>query len=160
MEDDLVSSLAAGVTWFERLLHKLSQIDWDEVADTFNKAIAAHVEAARKLAMKGWTVPAWMGLSDAVELCELSEVELDERFTVTFTANNFRVLNERIVELTGYPEMAKWKPLLLEVRDSIMAGRHQITIPALLTILEGYSVTCVLKGARGRCNEDQSVQAL
>jgi len=129
----------------QRFAEWINQVDWNEVANRFDSAVKKHIEAARTLALKGWTVPGWMGISEYMELSELSEEELDQRFTVAFTENNYQILNERIGNLISYSEMSNWKPLLLEVNASIVAGRHLIAVPALLTIMEGYSVKEVLK---------------
>lgn len=136
--DSLLNSIAG-------FLDKLSRVDWNEFVDHYNKAVKDHIEAARMLAEKGWTIPSWMSLSDPLELCQLNESELDSQFTAAYIENDFQILNERATKLIETPEMSPWKTLLTEVRDSVIAGRHLIAVPALLTILEGYAVKVVLK---------------
>ena len=143
--EPFLNGLATIGTMVIRFTNWLASIDWVEVVNTFNDAVRRHVEAGRKLAMKGWTIPAWMGISEPLELCEMSEAELDTFFTAEFTKDDYRILRERIGELISYGEMLKWTPLLEEVQDSIIEGRHRIAIPALMTILEGYAVSEVLR---------------
>jgi hypothetical protein len=126
------------IEWFKK-------IDWEGVSQRYDAAIRRHIEAARSLAEKGWTIPAWMSITDPVDLCKLTEAELDRELTAAFVADNYRVLKERTQALIAVPEMVKWVPLLLEVRDSLISGRHRITVPALLIMLEGFASQHVVK---------------
>lgn len=123
----------------------LSQIDWSKVSKWFEETFKVYIEGARQLADKGWTVPEWRDLTAPAELCKLSAKELDDLFVAQYMENDFKVLREQIERLTAIPEMVQWKALLIEIRESLIAGRHLVTVPALLTVLEGYAVTHVLK---------------
>jgi hypothetical protein len=123
----------------------LSQIDWSRLSKWFEDAFKDYIEAARQLADKGWTVPEWMDLTASKELCKLSPKDLDDLFMAEYTKNDCKVLREQIGHLTEIPEMVQWNALLIEIRESLIAGRHLVTVPALLTVLEGYAVTHVLK---------------
>jgi len=131
------------------LVEQLKRVDLVTLLKTFEEGVKLHLEAARKLAEKGWTVPAWMDISAPLDLCKLSQSELDELFAVEYTQNDFRILHKQIEHLTAIPEMAKWNALLIEIRESLIAGRHLVTVPALLTVLEGYAVTHVLRLSSG-----------
>jgi hypothetical protein len=142
---DFVPQFDSASNGIRNFFEKHRHIDWNKVVEHYNRAVKNHIEAAQLLAEKGWTIPTWMSLSDPLELCRLSETELDSQFTAVYIENDFRILNERTAQLTETPEMSPWKALLLEIRDSIIAGRHLIAVPALLTIIEGYAVKIVLK---------------
>jgi len=132
-----------------KLIDQLNQVDWQGLFKAFEEGVKRHLIAGRRLAEKGWTIPAWMDISAPLDLCELSQDELDKLLTAEYMQNDFRILREQIEHLTSIPEMTKWNVLLCDIRESLIAGRHLIAIPALLTILEGYAVTHVLRLSAG-----------
>jgi hypothetical protein len=136
--EQIVSGIAAFV-------EKLKEIDWQQVAANFNAAVKQQIEDARTLAAKGWTIPGWMTLPQAHIIFKLTEDELDAFFTEAYTADDFKILNQSFDTLGESPGMAAWRPMLEEIRLNLIEGRFLITVPALLTVLEGFSVKQILK---------------
>jgi len=89
------------------------------------------------MATRGWTIQ--MSLTPGIwaGLANQTPEETDEFFVTFYTEDNFAALREVRQELTRRTSLAKWKSLLEECFESLEAGRHLITIPALLSIIEG-----------------------
>jgi hypothetical protein len=94
-------------------------------------------DGVRTMAARGWTVQMSLTLGDLEELANQTPEETDEFFVAFYTSDNFAALREVREELTRRPGLAQWKGLLEECFDSFESGRHRITVPALLSIIEG-----------------------
>jgi hypothetical protein len=91
----------------------------------------------RTMASRGWTIQMTLTPRIWAELANQTEEEADKFFVSFYTEDDFAALREVRQELTRRPGLAKWKALLEESFDSFESGRHLITIPALLSIIEG-----------------------
>jgi hypothetical protein len=89
------------------------------------------------MAARGWTVQMSLTLGDLEELANQTPEETDEFFVAFYTEDNFAALRKVRDELTGRPKLVQWKALLEECFDSFESGRHRITVPSLLSIIEG-----------------------
>jgi hypothetical protein len=89
------------------------------------------------MATRGWTIQ--MSLTPGIwaGLANQTPEETDQFFVTFYTEDNFAALHEVRQELTGRTSLAQWKALLEECFESLEAGRHLITVPALLLIIEG-----------------------
>lgn len=132
--------------WIERTAEKarpffeaMAAIDWNAVSKRLEDIPREQVKQVRCLAAKGWTVPRWITLPELKALSLLDEDALDEFFTARFTLENGTHLQTLIQRLATEPTLQKWSVLIVEGGESILEGRYKLTIPALLTVLEGYS---------------------
>jgi hypothetical protein len=89
------------------------------------------------MASRGWTIQMSLTPRDLEELANHTPEEADEFFVAFYTEDNFAAFRKVREELTCRPSLAQWKALLEECFDSFESGRHLITIPALLSIIEG-----------------------
>jgi hypothetical protein len=74
---------------------------------------------------------------DIDDLFKYSVEETDTFFETYNTEDHFKELRKVRDELSTRPALAKWRALLNECFESFESGRHLITIPALLSVLDG-----------------------
>jgi hypothetical protein len=132
----------------------------DQIADNFRKLQNAveettrnlildfdvkHIEralektrvASEHLAMLGWTLPMRLGPADLVNLAGQSAEDVDLFFVEFYTDNEFAELRLLRKELGKCKSLEQWKVLLEQCFASFESQNHLITVPALLTILDG-----------------------
>jgi hypothetical protein len=125
-----LSTIAQGAELWQQAVAKMAEIDWAGGLERLEAAQIALAEA-------GWTPPDWIGLEELATLSSKAPKDLDDYFTDGFMSNEALNLNLLRAELLERRMLAQWHELIDEIFTSIKAGRHRITIPATLTIIEG-----------------------
>ena len=74
---------------------------------------------------------------DIDDLLKTSDDETDTFFETYYTEDDFKELRKVRDELSKRPSLAKWWALLNKCFESFESGRHLITIPSLLSVLDG-----------------------
>jgi hypothetical protein len=141
---NLAESLRPFLSQFAAFADEMSRVDWSNVVKSFNAGVEARIAGVRQLAAKGWTVPPWITFPEFEVLTALPESDIDMFFTEIYTADGFDRFKLVMKRLSSEPSLSAWHALLGEVGESIEAGRHLVTVPALLTVLEGYAVREIL----------------
>ena len=93
--------------------------------------------AIHTMASRGWTIQMSLTMRDLEELANQTAEEADEFFVAFYSGDNFAALRKVRQELTSRPSLARWKALLDECFESFESGRYLITVPALLSMIEG-----------------------
>jgi hypothetical protein len=131
VNDGLAAVRAAVQKWSEEMAAALKGVDFEAIQREAHKA-------STKLAEAGWTLPMSFSPRSLKELVEEAQPErIDEFFEHFYTRDQFRELRRLRAELRSRSAMARWFPLLEECFDSFEAGRHLVTIPSLLSVIEG-----------------------
>jgi hypothetical protein len=89
------------------------------------------------MASQGWTLQMRLTLGGLEELANLGPEQIDEFFVAFYTDDDFAELRAVREKLARRQSLAPWRELLGECFDSFVNGRHRITIPALLSIIDG-----------------------
>jgi hypothetical protein len=122
----------------ERFAALMASIDIDEfVQRTWT--------TAERVAQSGWTLPRHLSSPELEDLVEMStaadgrlEHEKVDAFLVAhYTADDHTVLRRVQTELLLKPTLSRWRKLLNECFEVFYKGKHVITVPALLSIIEG-----------------------
>jgi hypothetical protein len=100
---EALEQLFSGIAAF---FQQIKQIDWQQIADSFDAAVKRQIEDARTLSERGWTIPGWMTRSQIEIALHLNEDELDEYFTAAYCSEEFKVLNRSFTLLKKSPGMA------------------------------------------------------
>lgn len=113
-----------------------------EVNDEFIKRIEAAFKRItltfQRLAELGWTVPMWAAPVETVEILEACDKStIDEAFIELYTSDNAKWLGELTQDLLSYEELNKWQPLIKECFNAYHREAYLITIPALLSVIDG-----------------------
>lgn len=105
---------------------------------TENEAKEFEISITR-LADIGWALPIHFSHKMTVELANDSNAddEIAERFRDFYTANDNKQLQELVIELIKDESLRQWHPLIQECYLSFIDGRHLVTVPALITAVEG-----------------------
>jgi hypothetical protein len=93
--------------------------------------------ACGRMGQLGWTLPMRFSMRGLVEISELPPAEIDNFFVEYYCVNDFAELRRVRAELSRRHSLVQWKALLDECFDSFESGKHLITIPALLSVIEG-----------------------
>ena len=93
--------------------------------------------AVRTMASRGWTIQMSLTLRDFDELAKQNPEEADDFFVAFYSEEDFARLRRVRKELTSRPSLTQWKSLLEECFDSFESDRYLVTIPALLSVIEG-----------------------
>lgn len=91
----------------------------------------------RTMASRGWTVQMSLTPRDLAELADKTPEKADEFFVALYTEDDFAELRRVRKEFASRPGLARWNALLDECFESFEKGHYLITIPALLSIIEG-----------------------
>jgi hypothetical protein len=91
----------------------------------------------RTMALRGWTVQTNLTPRDLAELADKTPEEADEFFVALYTEDDFAELRKVRKEFAYRPGLAQWQALLEECFESFEKGHYLITIPALLSVIEG-----------------------
>jgi hypothetical protein len=89
------------------------------------------------MASQGWTLQMRFTLAVLDDLAKLAPEQIDEFFVTFYTEDDFAELRAVREKLARRQSLAQWRELLEECFDSFTEGRHLITIPALLSIIDG-----------------------
>jgi len=94
----------------------------------------------RRLADLGWTVPLEFTPGETLEVARgaHNRAEADEIFFRFFTDDAGRMFEALRRDLLSEQSLDPWRPLLAECFEAYDRGQFSITIPALLSIIEGY----------------------
>jgi hypothetical protein len=117
---------------------ELPQIDWAATRK-------AHIAGVIRLADCGWTAPAWMGLPDISRLGEATDAEIDDYFLEAYLGPDDGELKAISANLVASGEMKQWKSLLDEVFDCIERSQYRVCIPALISVLEGFTAESICR---------------
>lgn len=114
---------------------------WRHIAEMLERTSVA-LERVELVGGYGWTIPMHSGLGKTSSLYESisDEATADTAFERYFTdcdSCNLHILTNSLLQKS---ELAKWKPLLIEVVDSFYSGRYRIVVSALLPVMEGVCV--------------------
>jgi len=121
-QNALASAVLSATTFVDPALLDLSQSVKDGV---------------RALAARGWTIQMSLTFADLQELASRTQDEIDEFFVAFYTDDNFAELRRVREDLARRPQLARWQPLLDQCFESFESGRHLITVPILLLVIEG-----------------------
>jgi hypothetical protein len=95
-------------------------------------------ESVVKLSNLGWTIPPYLTPREAQELLQLGNVkELDDFFDGFYSEDEEKEFNRLAADLLRNRHLDKWRPLIRECIDAYRRKNHIVTIPSLLTIIEG-----------------------
>lgn len=95
------------------------------------------IRATERLAELGWTVPNWATPADLANLFSIAgELPIDAFMEKTYNEHPelFRRLREDILQCEA---TKPWHPLLRESFEAFEAGLTLVTIPSLLSVIEG-----------------------
>lgn len=110
----------------------------EKAAEALREAIKEFERAGVELAAQGWTVPIWFTPDIARELLkDRSAKRIDAVFVRVYQEKRARIFGEVSRDLLRRPTLKVWRPLLLQVFRAHRRKDFRITIPALLSIVEG-----------------------
>jgi hypothetical protein len=89
------------------------------------------------MASQGWTLQMRLTPAHLDDLAKLAPEQINEFFVEFYTEDDFAGLRAVREALARRQSLAQWRELLEECFDSFLNRRHRITIPALLSIIEG-----------------------
>jgi hypothetical protein len=125
--EGLIQAMAS--KW-QRNFARIAAIDWDGfVSDTR--------AASEQLARSGWTLPMQLTVADVMDLAGEPIDKVDAFFVDHYTAGNFAALRRARRELLSRPGLSTWWQLLDECFEVFESGKHLITVPALISTIEG-----------------------
>lgn len=91
-----------------------------------------------RLAKAGWTIPLEFTLTETYELLSGNTQEhLDQYFLHYYTQNEYYFLDELFASLLANSYLIKWNKLLSECINAYKDGYCLITIPSLISAIEG-----------------------
>ena len=119
---------------------KLPQIDSERTINALRKG-------AIRLSECGWAIPEWATPREIQELGECTDGDIDDFFVVSYLGNNSNQGQlERVSRnLLASIEMEMWRSLLEEIFYCVQNGKYRVCVPALLTILEGFTAHSLYK---------------
>jgi hypothetical protein len=106
-------------------------------SDQLAKALERARIASEHLAGLGWTMPMSLSPRDIVELADKPADEVDIFFVDFYTANNCAELTLLNKGFEARASLDQWKQLLGKCFESFATKKHIITVPALLTVIDG-----------------------
>jgi hypothetical protein len=122
----------------------------DGIIQGFERRYPEMEAAADRLARLGWglpmqiTVPEFLAIADSSYSDQMVETALVE----FYTSNDCQGLRNLEADVLKAPALARWSTLIPEIFAAFYAEMFQITIPALISILEG-----LVASERGRLME-------
>lgn len=106
-----------------------------------NKIITTFEKAEKEiftLSQSGWTIPMDFSLGEIIDLIEISKSgEIDAFFVEYYEQNNRQNFVKLTREIIDNKNISKWKRILKECVEAYNRGHYCITIPSLITVLEG-----------------------
>lgn len=107
---------------------------WAEIDERLKKM----EPAAHSLGRSGWTVPIWGSLFLAEDLIQMAQPEqLDSLFEGEYAAERRKLEREMFVRLLSAPTLQRWHPMLGEIQSAYRRKHYRVSVPALLSVLEG-----------------------
>jgi len=94
-------------------------------------------DACEHLARFGWTLPMQLTQGELIDLASEPIDRVDAFFVDHYTARNFSALRKVRRELTTRPGLSTWWMLLNECFEVFESGKYLITVPALISTIEG-----------------------
>jgi hypothetical protein len=93
----------------------------------------------------GWTLPGWASPPEIERMLDLAQDagSLDQHFVSIYNANRRREFKTLFRALEGETITHPWIPLLRQCRYGYYRGKYLLTVPALLTVLEGLAMTAL-----------------
>jgi hypothetical protein len=139
--DDLAKNITNMVLSFQASCQRLSEslqaspllnIDWPKI-------LAQRGQGCERLANLGWTTPMTFSLHDFAEIAEhcTSDQEIEQYMLNHFTtadSENFMDIRDITLHST---KLVGWQALLQQCFDAYDRGHYLVTIPALLSVIEG-----------------------
>lgn len=122
--DGLIQAVA---TKWQRIF---AAVDWDGFKIDIRKA-------CEQLAQSGWTLPMQLTPGEAIDLAREPIDQIDAFFVNHYTAEDFAALRRVRRELLCRPSLSTWWRLLDECFEVFENGKHLITVPALISTIEG-----------------------
>lgn len=96
-------------------------------------------ENVKRLSELGWVLPVTLGISSIRELGnpQQTDAEIDKWFVDYYQLNEFENFNVLLKSIEKAPSLVEWKRLIAECAESFKSGYKIVSIPALITIIEG-----------------------
>jgi len=108
----------------------IAAIDWDSF-------VIDNRKACEQLAQFGWTLPMQLTSGEVIDLAREPIDKTDAFFVNHYTAEDFAALRRVRRELLSRPGLSAWWSLLDECFEVFESGKHLITVPALISTIEG-----------------------
>jgi len=144
LKTDLLSAkIALDASWITKITAEMAKLGSTLVSpiplpDLSRLDIQESMKAAvRTMASRGWTIQMSLTLRDFDDLAKRTPEEADDFFVTFYSEEDFVRLREVRQELTSRSSLAHWKALLEECFDSFESDRYLVTVPALLSVIEG-----------------------
>jgi hypothetical protein len=94
--------------------------------------------AAHSLGRSGWTVPVWGSLFLAEDLIHIAgQEQFDSLFEGEYSADRRKLEREMFDRLLSASTLHRWQPMLVEIQAAYRRKHYRVTVPALLSVLEG-----------------------
>lgn len=138
----LTRAIAASVQHFQSLFPPEVLKGWQRWIGTFAEGVKRAQELiarAEEMGKAGWTLPmnaSWSEYLNLLSECQ-DPASADRAFKDYYAANERANEKELFDVLLASPPLARFRPLLEEVRFCLMHGRCRVAVPALFTLLEG-----------------------
>lgn len=114
----------------------------ENLAEQVRQTIVALDVAATALARQGWTIPMHMTPAETFALLQDASGDgLDARFVEWYESEDYAGLIELKAGLSQQANLEPWRGLLGEVFEAYRRQHFAITVPALLTVIEGCIAT-------------------
>jgi hypothetical protein len=121
---------SATTEWQHKINAAAAAIDWD----AFRESVR---DASERLAALGWTLPMQLSPMDIIELAGAPIEEAEAVLVAFYTEDEFKALRRVRQEILARPALSDWKTLLDECFEVFEAGKHLVTVPALISTIEG-----------------------
>jgi hypothetical protein len=108
----------------------MAAIDWDGFLARVGKA-------SEQLADLGWTLPMGLSPPEVIDLAGVPIDKVDAFLVAHYTAQDFAALRRVRSELLPRPSLSAWRGLLKECFEVFENGKHLVTVPALISTIEG-----------------------
>ena len=122
------SKLVPNVSKFQEMTAKLARPNYQQWDDS-----------CQRLAELGWTIPMGFTIREVIELAAPTNTDQDiERYIVDFyICDQHKQLRRLHDDLMKSKELTQWHPLLRQCFMAFESNMHLVTIPSLISVLEG-----------------------
>lgn len=115
----------------------ISKIDPADLV-RLQEGIRDSIIATRRLAEMGWTMPMLLTRRDSVAILESGDDSVvDAAFVSLYSDSRYGLFDQLVQKLTSQHGLVNWLPLIQQSAVAYKHGHFEITIPSLLTILDG-----------------------
>lgn len=117
-------------------VEKIREIS-QKLAGGFRSFAEASEENVEDLGQMGWALPLWATPKEAKEIYDLeTRDEVDAYFLNAYEGGTeeYRFLKEHLL---SNENLERWRPLICQSFRAFERGDYQITVPALISVLEG-----------------------